>query len=82
MAEDKGSYGGMRYAGLGLELAGAVAGLTLLGYWLDGRWGTAPWLMLAGLAIGLVGGTYNLLRETLAATRSSAREKPPGDDER
>ena len=80
MVDRKGGYGGMRYAGLGLELAGAVAGLTLLGYWLDGRWGTAPWLMLAGLAIGLLGGTYNLLRETLGETRRSARREPPGDD--
>ena len=31
----------------------------LLGYWIDGRFGTAPWGILGGVVIGLVGGLYN-----------------------
>ena len=27
--------------------------LTLFGYWIDARYGTKPWLMLAGIAIGV-----------------------------
>ena len=50
----------MALAGAGLEIGLAVAGLTLVGWWLDGRWGTRPWLMLAGLAVAIVGGTYNV----------------------
>ena len=68
--------GWVRYSGVGLELAGAVAGLALLGYWIDGRYGTAPWGMLVGVVIGIVGGLYNLVRESLAA----AREAKDDDD--
>ena len=55
----------LRYAGLGLELAGTVAVLTLAGWWLDGRFGTAPWGVLAGAVLGLSAGMYNLGRRAL-----------------
>ncbi len=29
-------------------------GFTLLGLWLDGKWNTAPWIMLTGSIVGLV----------------------------
>lgn len=29
-------------------------GLTFFGLWLDGKWGTAPWIMLAGAILGLL----------------------------
>lgn len=48
--------------GAGVELAGAIGGLTLLGWWVDGKLNTTPWLMCFGLAIGLVGGIYKLWR--------------------
>ena len=34
--------------------------LALLGWWLDRRWGTSPWLLLLGTLLGAVGGVYNL----------------------
>ncbi|MEX0774885.1 MAG: AtpZ/AtpI family protein [Phycisphaeraceae bacterium] len=49
-------------AGAGLEFAGVVAILTLLGWWADGKLGTAPWLVISGMAIGLIGGMYKLWR--------------------
>ena len=61
--------GWVRYSGVGLELAGATAGLALIGYWVDGRFGTRPWGIVIGAIIGLVGGLYNLVRESLAAVR-------------
>ncbi len=69
MSADRRFPGWVRYSGVGLELAGAMAGLTLIGYWIDGRFGTQPWGMLGGVVIGLVGGLYNLVRESLAAAR-------------
>ncbi len=68
--------GWVRYSGVGLELAGATAGLAFVGYWIDGRYGTAPWGILIGVLIGIVGGLYNLVRESLAA----AREAKDDDD--
>ena len=50
-------------AGVGLEFGGVVVVLTLTGHWLDARWNTGPWLMLTGLGVGLIGGTYNLWRQ-------------------
>jgi F0F1-type ATP synthase assembly protein I len=52
----------MALMGAGLEFAGGVLVLTLLGWWLDGKWGTGPWLMITGLAIGFFGGMYKLWR--------------------
>ena len=47
-------------AGVGLELGVAIAVFSAGGWWLDGKFDTQPWLMLLGLSIGLIGGTYNI----------------------
>ena len=65
--------GWVRYSGIGFELAGATAGLALAGYWIDGKFGTAPWGLLGGVFIGIVGGLYNLVKESLAAVREAGR---------
>ena len=74
MPADRRFPGWIRHSGVGLELAGATAGLALLGYWIDGRYGTAPWGILGGVVIGLVGGLYNLVKESLAAVREARTE--------
>ncbi len=33
-----------------------------LGYWLDGFWGSRPWLMVVGLLLGAVAGFRDLYR--------------------
>ena len=66
--------GWVRYSSVGLELAAATAGLALIGYWVDSHYGTQPWGMLAGVIIGLVGGLYNLIRESLAAVHDAEIE--------
>ncbi len=84
MADDRRFPGWVRYSGVGLELAGAIAGFALIGYWVDGKFGTSPWGMLGGVVLGLVGGLYNLVRESLAAMREANREDgaPGGGDRR
>ena len=74
MSADRRFPGWVRYSGVGLELAGATAGLALVGYWIDGRFGTSPWGILGGVVIGLVGGLYNLVRESLEAVREAKTE--------
>jgi F0F1-type ATP synthase assembly protein I len=74
MSAERRFPGWVRYSGVGLELAGAMAGLAFIGYWIDGRFGTQPWGILGGVVIGLVGGLYNLVRESLAAAREAKVE--------
>lgn len=55
-------------------LTGAVLLLGLGGWWLDGRWGTSPWLTTVGLLLGVVVGMYELARVALKGG------PPPGTD--
>jgi F0F1-type ATP synthase assembly protein I len=52
----------MALVGATTELGVVVAALAAGGWWLDGKLGTSPWLMLVGLAVGLIGETYKLWR--------------------
>lgn len=67
---------GMQLASIGIELAAAVLGFSLLGWWVDRHFGTHPWGALGGALLGLVGGMYNLVRESLWAARQADRGKP------
>jgi F0F1-type ATP synthase assembly protein I len=66
--------GWVRFSGVGLELAAATAVLALIGHWVDGHYGTQPWGIVAGVVVGLVGGLYNLIRQSLAAVRDAQAE--------
>ena len=70
----------IRLAGLGIELAAAVVGLTLLGIWIDRRFESAPWGVVIGASIGLVGGFYNFVRAAIRAAGESARDGKRGDE--
>lgn len=59
----------LRYAGMGVELAGAIIGLTLLGLWIDHRFGTGPVGIVVGAGLGTVGGFYNFVREAWRLSR-------------
>ncbi len=50
------------YGAIGFQLATTVIGGMMLGGWLDKKWGTSPWLTVIGLALGSIGGFYNLIR--------------------
>ncbi|MCK4872782.1 MAG: AtpZ/AtpI family protein [Phycisphaerales bacterium] len=68
-----------RISGMGMELTGAIVGMTLLGlladHWLD----TSPWLLITGAAVGLVGGFYNFLKQALRENRRALRDVRSGD---
>ena len=52
-----------KYAQIGLELAASVLLGFWAGYWLDGKMGTSPWLMLGGAAGGMAAGFYLVMKE-------------------
>ncbi len=61
-----------RLSGLGIELTASIAGMALLGFLLDKWWGTLPWMLIACLAMGFVGGGYNFIRQAVRLNKSSA----------
>ncbi len=42
-----------RYSAVGIEMAVSITLPMLVGMWADKRWGTTPWLVVAGLVIGI-----------------------------
>jgi len=71
-----------RLAGIGFELAGAVAGFVLFGYWIGKYFDQAEMGVVIGAVLGLVGGMYNLIRATLAASEGAAhRERNSNSDQ-
>lgn len=65
----------VRISGIGFEFAAAVAGFTAIGWWIDRKYETGPLFVLIGVGLGLVGGMYNLIRESLHAARDAGREQ-------
>ena len=70
-----------RLAGIGFELAAAVAGFVLVGYWV-GKYFDKPQMgIVVGAVLGLIGGMYNLIRATLAASGGAAYRKRNSDSD-
>jgi F0F1-type ATP synthase assembly protein I len=55
----------LKYAQAGTMLIAPMLAFGGIGYFLDRRFGTKPWLLLAGLLLGMVGGFVNFLRLVL-----------------
>jgi F0F1-type ATP synthase assembly protein I len=76
--DSKQSTSWTKLSGIGVELAAAVAGFTLVGYWWDRHFHTDPWGLVVGLMLGLIGGMYNLIRRSLSASREAAAGQGTG----
>ncbi len=63
------------FMGLGTELAASVAGMVLVGYFLDKWLHTSPWLLLTGAAVGMVGGFYNFIKEIQKLSRLGTKNR-------
>ena len=48
-----------------LKIAIPIAGGLLLGYWIDKKLGTTPWLTLAGTVLGFIVGFYHFFKVVL-----------------
>lgn len=44
-----------------------MLGFGLLGLWIDSRFESAPWGLVIGTFLGLIGATYNAIRRTRGA---------------
>ncbi len=68
------AYQGALEAVFAILIAGGI------GYWADSHWGTSPWLLLLGFAVGFGSFVLRLLRlgRQLRAGEPPADEKPGG----
>lgn len=53
------------YLGLGMQLAVTVAVMVLLGYWLDNKFQTSPWLLIIFSFLGIASALYNFLKTVI-----------------
>lgn len=51
-----------RMAGVGIEFIAAILLCGGIGWWLDGRWNTSPWLLLVGMALGFAVGMWSMIK--------------------
>ncbi len=65
----------MRYAQIGTMLIVPMIMLGGLGYWLDRRFCWEPWLLLAGLILGMAAGFLNFFRLVLPRKSENGRGK-------
>ncbi len=71
--EDSPSW--LRHGSKGFELAAAVGGFMLVGWWVGGYYGNSEVGILIGAVLGIVGGMYNLVRASLAEQTGSRVKK-------
>jgi F0F1-type ATP synthase assembly protein I len=64
---------------MGLELAAAIVGLTLVGLWVDHQFGTGRKGVMIGATLGVIGGFYNFLRQALLLARQNSDTKKDND---
>jgi ATP synthase protein I len=65
-----------QFASLGLEMGLSVAIGAGIGYWLDSRLGTQPWLLLFFLLCGVAAGFKGMIDAARRATRDAAASNP------
>lgn len=62
--------------GLGMTLAVTVLGGLGAGYWLDGKLGTRPWLLLAGATLGVVSALVYFIKTVSGSSKGKSDPKP------
>jgi len=63
---------------IGMPFGLLVSSGALAGYWLDGRFGTRPWLTLSGIVLGSAAAVLNMLRVLAWWERQGGDDPPSG----
>lgn len=66
--------------GMGLQFVVVVLVCLFAGQWLDGKLGTSPWLLLAGMMVGAGLGLWSMLR-VMRQQEAEARRREAGKHE-
>ena len=64
------SPSGAQFAGLGIQFALSILIFLYAGKWLDGRLGTAPLFLIAGVFVGAGGAFYNMYRKLMKGPKA------------
>jgi len=64
---DQGVAGWYSLVGIGFEFLAAICLMGAIGFYLDRRLGTSPWLLIVGGAVGFAGGLAMVIRAGLGA---------------
>lgn len=74
-----------RAYGVGFNFVAAFGVFALIGYWVDSYWDSSPWGLIGGATLGLIGGMYNLIRQSAEAFKppkpsdQGSNDNPPGE---
>ena len=77
------AFAAMKFAGVGFSFLSQLAVFSLLGWYLDQKFQTGPWLLTLGCACGMFYGIRTLLRqaELYEEAESHSRNKQDTQDE-
>ncbi len=64
-----------KYAGFGVQFAGAILLFLYAGNWVDGRLGTAPLFLISGVFAGAGLSFYSIYRRVMADQQDEARSR-------
>lgn len=65
--------------GVGLAFAASILLFFFLGRWLDEKLGTEPWLLIAGVFVGLTAGFWSMYRRLVVDPARKRNEKDKGN---
>lgn len=66
----------------GFNFVAAFCVFALIGYWVDSYWDSSPWGLIGGATLGLIGGMYNLIRQSAEAFKPpdrNSKKDPPSE---
>ena len=65
-----------RYGAVAFEFSGGIAGGAFVGWWVDERYGTEPWALVALTLLAVVGGFIRLIQVVRRFERSDRAREP------
>ena len=65
------------YTGVGVSFLAEIGVFAAAGWWCDGYFGSRPWIMVAGVFLGLIAATYHLLKQVEGIEDAEKAEGAP-----
>jgi F0F1-type ATP synthase assembly protein I len=66
-----------RFAGLGTQFAATLGVFGALGWWLDTKLGSSPWLLIVGIFAGFGLGLYSMTKKLGPSAKRGTRDSEP-----